>query len=79
MPTARKHRKPAVPREAKEAEKVARQMYDSLTCDKAPKATPSGYIMAACHVLGMLMTQAAAQGADKEKLKLYALQYINGL
>jgi len=79
MPTARQHKKPAVPREALEAERVAKQMYNSLTQKTAPKATPAGYIMGACQVLGMLLSQAEQQGADKERLKLFAIQHIHGL
>lgn len=76
MTTARNHRKPAVPRAAKEAERVARQMYGSLTQQGAPKATPSGYIMGACTVLKMLMEQAVQQGSDKKQLRQYAASFI---
>ena len=54
-------------------------MYSSLTQKTAPKATPAGYIMGACQVLGMLLSQAEQQGADKERLKLFAIQHIHGL
>lgn len=79
MPTARQHRKPATPKEVKEAEKIARQMYSSLTASGAPKATPAGYVMGAAQVLKMLIEQAARQGADKEHLKLYTLQFVNAI
>jgi hypothetical protein len=45
----------------------------------APKATPAGYIIGACKVREMLLAQAAGQGADKERLKLFAIQFIHGL
>ena len=70
---------PTVPREALEAERVAKQMYNSLTQKTAPKATPAGYIMGACQVLGLLLSQAEKQGADKEQMKMYAIQHIHGL
>lgn len=70
---------PSVPREVQEAERIAAQMYSSLTLKTAPKATPAGYIMGACQVLGMLLQQAERQGADKDSLKLYAIQHIHGL
>ena len=79
MPTARQHRMPSVPKEEQEAKRVAQQMYQSLMLRTAPKATPAGYIIGACKVLEMLLTQAAKQGADKENLKLYAIQFIHGL
>ena len=75
----RQHVKPAVPKEALEAEKVARHMYASLTQVKAPKAHPRGYIMGACTVLKVLMDQAVQQGADKEELKQYAISFVEGL
>lgn len=73
------HKKPVVPKEVTEAKKVAKQMYDALKAEGAPKATPSGYIMGACQVLKMLMTQAVEQGADKEGLKLFAHQFIHSI
>ena len=79
MPTARQHRMPSVPKEEQEAKRIAQQMYQSLMLRTAPKATPAGYIIGACKVLEMLLTQAAGQGADKERLKLFAIQFINGL
>ena len=79
MPTQRQHKKPEVPSEALEAERVARQMYTSLTGAAAPKATPAGYIMGACKVLEMLIGQAVEQGSDKDSLKLFALQFIHQL
>lgn len=79
MPTKRTHRKPTVPKEALEAEKVAKQMYTSLTQKDAPKATPSGYIMGACYVLKMLIEQAVNQGSNKDGIKLYAHQFIESI
>lgn len=79
MPTERKHKKPAVPKEAREAEKVARQMYGALTQQGAPKATPGGYIMGACTVLKMLMDQAVQQGCAKEDLKQYVRTFVEGI
>ncbi len=79
MPTSRPHSKPAVPKEAVEAEKIARHMYKSLTQGNAPKAHPSGYIMGACTVLKLLMDQAVQQGADKDTLKQYALNFVQGI
>ena len=70
------HTKPAVPREAQQAEKVAKQMYQSLTAPEAPKATPMGYIMGGSIVLKMLIDQAVAQGEDRDALKAQALTYI---
>jgi len=79
MPTAGQHRKPTVPKEEMEAMRIAKQMYSSLMQKTAPKATPAGYIIGACKVLEVLLKQAAEQGADKENLKLYAIQFIHGL
>lgn len=79
MATNKTHKKPAVPKEAVEAAKVAKQMYLSLTEKGAPKASPEGYIMGACTVVKLLLDQAVAQGSDKEELKLHALNFINGL
>lgn len=72
----RTHKKPAVPREAVEAEKVAKQMYSSLTAPDAPKAHPQGYIMGASMVLKMLIDQAVQQGEDRNALKAQAMTYI---
>ena len=79
MPTSRSHTKPEVPMEVQEAERIALHMYSSLRQRKAPKARPAGYIIGACKVLEMLLRQAAEQGADKEAMKLYAIQFIHGL
>ncbi len=79
MPTANTHRRPAAPKELREAKKIARQMYASLTADGAPRATTAGYVMGAAQVLKMLIEQAVQQGADKEQLKLYTLQFINAI
>lgn len=79
MPAAKQHKRPAVPRVAKEAEKVARQMYQSLTATGAPRATPTGYVMGAAMVFKMLIGQAAQQGGDKEALKAQAMAYIQGI
>ena len=79
MPTKRIHVKPAVPKEAKEAEKVAKQMYMSLTSSGAPKATPTGYIMGTSMVFKMLIDQAEQQGGDREQLKAQAIAYIQGI
>jgi len=76
MPVSREHKKPTTPKEVKESEKVAKHMYASLTEPKAPRATSTGYIMAACSVLKILMDQAEAQGADKESLKQQAIKFI---
>jgi hypothetical protein len=79
MPTSREHKKPNVPHEAQEAERVAKHMYTSLTQAEAPKATPTGYIMGACTVLKLLLQQAAAQGANKDELKQWSLNFIQGI
>ena len=71
--TKRKHTKPSFP---KEAEKVTKQMYESLTAPNAPRATQMGYIMGASMVLKMLIDQAVSQGGDKEALKAQAMTYI---
>jgi hypothetical protein len=73
------HAKPAVPREALQAEKVTRQMYSSLTAPDAPKASPMGYIMGASMVLKMLIDQAVQQGEDREALKAQAMSYIQAI
>ena len=72
----RKHTKPAVPKEAVEADKVAKTMYQSLTAPDAPKAHPLGYIMGASMVLKMLIDQAVQQGEDRDALKQQAMAYI---
>lgn len=73
------HAKPAVPREAVEAEKVCKQMYQSLTAPDAPEAHPMGYILGASMVLKILMDQAVQQGADKTALKMQAMAYIQSM
>lgn len=70
------HTKPAIPKEAVEAEMVVKQMYQSLTAPDAPRATPMGYIMGASMVLKMLIDQAVKQGEDRDKLKAQAMTYI---
>ena len=76
MPTARQHKKPAMPREVMEAEKITEQMYSSLKAPDAPKASPQGYIMGASMVLKMLIDQAVQQGENRDKLKAQAMTYI---
>lgn len=73
------HTKPAVPREAQQAEKVTQQMYQSLTAPGAPKASPQGYIMGAAMVLKLLIDQAVAQGEDRDALKLQAMAFIQAM
>lgn len=75
----RTHKKPAIPKEVKEAEEVTKQLYLSLTAEGAPKAHPMGYIMGTCTLLKILFDQAVAQGASKEELKGYACGFIQGL
>ena len=70
------HKKPEVPREALEAEKITEQMYSSLMAPGAPKASPMGYIMGASMVLKMLIDQAVQQGEDRDRLKTQAMAYI---
>ena len=70
------HTRPAVPPQAKQAEKVTQQMYQSLTAPGAPKASPQGYIMGAAMVLKMLIDQAVQQGEDRDMLKAQAMAYI---
>lgn len=77
MATKRVHKKPIVPKEALEAEKVARTMYDALTQKGAPKATPTGYIMGACQVLKLLVKQAVEQGGDMEGIKMFVYQFVH--
>lgn len=77
MATNRQHTKPAVSKDAKDAEKVTQTLYMALTQEGAPRATPTGYIMAACTLLKMLVDQAEQQGADKEALKQYAFEVVN--
>ena len=79
-PRGRKtHRKPAMPKEAQQAEKVTQQMYQSLTEPGAPKASPMGYIMGASYVLKMLIDQAVAQGENRDALKLQAMAFIQAM
>ena len=73
----RTHRKPAVPREAREAEKITEQMYSSLKAPDAPKASPMGYIMGASMVLKMLIDQAVQQGESRDMLKAKAISIIS--
>jgi hypothetical protein len=73
------HTKPAVPREAQQAEKVTQQMYQSLTAPGAPKASPMGYIMGASMVLKLLIDQAVEQGENRERLKAQAMAYIQAM
>lgn len=73
------HTKPAVPRAAQQAEKVAKQMYSSLKAPDAPKASPTGYIMGASYVLKMLIDQAVAQGEDRGALKAQAMAFIESM
>lgn len=76
MPTARQHRMPAVSKEQKEAEEIAKTMYQPLTAPGAPRATPTGYILGACQVLKMLTEQAVQQGSDKEKVKTMIQAFV---
>ena len=73
------HTKPAVPREAQQAEKVTETMYQSLTAPGAPKASPQGYIMGASMVLKLLIDQAVAQGENRDALKLQAIAFIQAM
>ena len=73
------HTKPAVPREAQQAEKVTETMYQSLTAPGAPKASPQGYIMGAAMVLKLLIDQAVAQGENRDALKLQAMAFIQSM
>lgn len=79
MGNARSHKKPAVSKEAIEAESIAKQMYAALTVKGAPQAHPMGYIMGTCTVLKMLVDQAEQQGSNREELKQYALRFVNEL
>ena len=79
MATKRTYKKPTMPKVTGEAEKVAKQMYSSLTAVGAPRATPTGYIMGTSMVFKMLIDQAEAQGADRDALKAQALAYIQGI
>lgn len=72
----RPHTKPAVPKEAQQAEEIVKQMYSSLTAPGAPKASPMGYVMGASMVLKMLIDQAVQQGEDRNALKNQAMRYI---
>ena len=73
------HTKPAVPKEAQQAEKIVEQMYSSLKAPDAPKASPMGYIMGASMVLKILIDQAVAQGEDREALKAQAMTFIQAM
>ena len=73
------HTKPAVPKEAQQAEKIATQMYSSLTAPGAPKASPMGYILGASYTLKMLIDLAVAQGENREALKLQAMAFIQAM
>lgn len=73
------HNKPVVPRVALEAEAITKQMYESLTAEGAPRATPQGYIMGASMCLKMLLDQAVKQGGDRDELKAQAMTYIMAL
>lgn len=73
------HTKPAVPREAQQAGKVADRMYSSLKAPGAPKASPMGYIMGASYVLKMLIDQAVQQGEDRTALKAQAMAFIGSM
>ena len=75
----KKHTKPAVPKEAQQAEKIANQMYSSLKAPDAPKASPMGYIMGASYVLKMLIDQAVQQGESRDALKLQAMAFIQAM
>lgn len=79
MPNARNHKMPKVPTEAKEAEKIARQMYASLTQEGAPKATPTGYVLGACFALKLLYDQASRQVADKGELKETVIKFVQDI
>lgn len=70
------HTKPAVPREAKEAVEVSRQMYASLLAEGAPKAGPMGYLLGACTVVKILIDQAEQQGEDRGEMRRRALEFI---
>ena len=73
------HRKPAVPKVAREAELVAERMYESLKAPDAPRATALGYVMGASMALKMLLDQAVQQGVDKDQLKLQAMAYVQAM
>ena len=73
------HTKPAVPREAQQAEKIVNRMYSSLLAPDAPKASPQGYIMGAAMVLKMLIDQAVQQGEDRNLLKAQAMMFIQSM
>lgn len=73
------HTKPAVSRDAQQAEKVTQQMYQSLTAPGAPKASPMGYIMGASMVLKLLIDQAVQQGEDRDALKAQAMTFIQAM
>ena len=73
------HTKPAVPRAAKEAERVTETMYQALMAPGAPRATPQGYIMGASMVLKMLIDQAVGQGEDRDALKMQAITIVSAM
>lgn len=79
MQNKRNHKKPTIPQEFVEAEKVAKKMYASLMLKTSPKATPTGYVLGACTVLKMLIDQASAQGADKVYLKKIVVDFMNNI
>lgn len=70
------HKKPEVPREIREAEVIAKQMYSSLTASGAPQASAMGYVAGASMTLKMLIDQAAQQGEDRQALKAQAMAFI---
>lgn len=75
-PAARRHTKPAVSREAQQAEQVAGKLYAALTAPDAPRANAMGYVMGATTLLKMLIDQAEKQGEDRGQLRSYALNLI---
>lgn len=79
MPTIRQHRKPEVPKEAQQAERIARQMYSSLTLKTAPKASSQGYVIGALTTLKLLFDQAVQQGADREALRQQCEQFVHDM
>lgn len=72
----RAHTKPAVSREERESEQVAKALYAALTAPGAPKAGTMGYIMGATTLLKTLIDQAEQQGEDRGQLRSYALNLI---
>lgn len=79
MPTGRQHRKPSIPKEVLEAEKVAKHIYSSLTSKTAPKATSQGYLLGTLTLFKIIFEQAVKQGGDKEQIKNQAIQFILGI